>query len=301
MTDINKIIGPIKIQLPDENGSSFTIFEDCAELFGQEFQREAYELLKAKIKGLKPQPIVDYESDYLHITTTNVDTIISIIQAIIELSTTNYKSEFPTIDINELRKQFSSAKKNRPKPKTWQTGDVFILPLRDNSFTVGQVLDKKYCTCALFDTRTNEKTLSSFDFKKLKPISILHLSNGDLLNNGKWEILFNEQVTINPKSGSGGKMGDIGSISYGQCRALTNLAEAYWGLTPWNTLAEENYYDTVLLKNISRPTSAVVLSSTDRKQYRKEKYGIEDNDEVTTTDINFPKAKHSWLQKLFGF
>ncbi len=300
MTDKHKIIGPIKINFPDENDNSFSIFEDCAELFGQEFQSDAYKLLKAKLKDTKPKPSMDYESDYLHVTTANVDTIISTIEAIIELSNSDYQAKFPKLDIDDLKKEFTNVKKNRPKPKEWATGDVFTIILKDNSFTFGQVLDKKYCTCALFDFRANTDTLNSSDFKKLKPISILHLSNGDLLNNGHWKILFNEQVTLNPNSGSGGKFGDIGSISYGQCGALTDLADAYWGLTPWNALYKEDYYDKMLLKNVSRPKTAIILNSADRKQYRKEKYGIEEKEETTTGNSTLPKAGQSWLKKLFG-
>ena len=276
MTDRHKIIGPIKVHFPDENDSSFSIFEDCAELFGQEFQSEAYKLLKAKLKDTKPKPSMDYEGDSLHITTSNVDTIISTIEAIIELATTDNKVKFPSIDILELKKEFNKAKKDRPKPKPWETGDVFAIPLLDNSFSIGQVLSKNHCTCALYNFRSfTQPTISQTEFKALMPISILHLSNGDLLNNGHWKILFNEQVTLNPDSGSGGKFGDIGSVSHGQCRALTDLADAYWGLTPWNILYKEDYYDQMLLKNVNRPNTANILNPADRKLYRLEKYGIE--------------------------
>jgi len=274
-TDRHKIIGPIKVNFPDENDSSFSIFEDCAELFGQEFQSDAYKLLKAKLKDTRPKPSMDYEGDFLHITTANVDTIITTVEAIIELSTLDVQSKFPKLDIDDFKKEFVNAKRNRPKPKEWVTGDVFTITLKDNTLSFGQVIDKKYCTCALFDFRSNAETINSSDFKRLKPISILHLSNGDLLNNGHWKILFNEQVKLNPNSGSGGKFGDIGSISYGQCGALTDLANAYWGLTPWNTLYKEDYYDKILLKNISRPLTAKVLNSADRKQFRLDNYGIE--------------------------
>ena len=56
---------------------------------------------------------------------------------------------------------------------------------------------------------------------------------------------------------------------------MTDLADAYWGLIPWNTLAFEDYYDQMLLKNILRPIAANVLGSADRKKYRLDNYGIE--------------------------
>lgn len=274
--DRRKKIGPIIVSFPDENDNYFSIFEDCAELFGLEFQNDAFKLLKSKLRETKPKPSLDYESDYLQITSANVDTIISTIEAIIELSTNEYKSKFPILEIDKLKKELVDAKKNRPKPKTWNSGDVFSVPLSDGSYTLGQVLDKKYCTCALFEIRLATKSvIEPIDFSKLKPISILHLSVGDFLNNGNWEIIFYEKIMLNPNNGSGGKMGEIGSVSYGGCGILTDLAEVYFGLYPWNTLYEEDYYDKMLLKTVSRPATARVLNPVDRQKYRVEKYGIE--------------------------
>src|SRR5690606_10060275 len=128
-------------------------------------------------------------------------------------------TKFPKIDIKDLKNEFTQVKKNRPKPKSWDTGDVFFVPLSDGSFTIGQVLSKNHCTCVVYDFRTlSQPTINQAEFKELEPISILHLSNGDFLNNGHWGILFNEKVTLDPDSGHGGKMGKIGSISYGGCK-----------------------------------------------------------------------------------
>lgn len=273
MTQYKIQVGQITVNLPDENQSSFSIFEDLAELFDKEFQSEAVKLLKSQIKDVKPKPSIDSESDFTSITTSNVDTLLSVINVIIDLSTNESKKSFAQVNQAELQKIFTSAKKNRPKPKEWNTGDVFAITLADKSFSFGQVLDKKYCTCALFDLRSDNQILSVQEFKKLNPISILHL-HGDLLNNGEWKVLFNEKVTLNPNSGSGGRFGDIGSTSYGSGENLTDLADAYWGLTPWNVLYRDDYYDKTLLKGIERPNTALILNQADRQKYRLEKFGI---------------------------
>jgi hypothetical protein len=114
--------------------------------------------------------------------------------------------------------------------------------------------------------------LEHSDSKELKPISILHLT-GMLLNNGKWKVLFNETVRLNPDSGCGGKNGNVGSSSYSD-NTLEGLANAYWGLKPWNVEHDENFYDEILLKNISRPNNAIILNKADRQKYRHEKFGI---------------------------
>jgi hypothetical protein len=268
-------VGPIKINLPDENQSHFSIFHDIAELFGDEFQSDAVKKLRSKLKDVKPKASIDYEADNTHITTSNVDTLVAVITAIGELAIEEFKVLFQQFDAAQTAKLLKAAKKNRPKPKEWQTGDVFSIPLVNSTFAFGQVLDKKYCTCALFNLQSDNSTLTEEQFKRLQPISILHLSNGDLLNNGQWNILYNQPVTLNPNSGSGGRFGDIGSSSYGQCGAMTDLANAYWGLEPWNVMYREDYYDELLLKGLTRPKTANVLDEADRKAFRKEKFGVE--------------------------
>jgi hypothetical protein len=267
-------IGPLKINLPDENQSSFSIFEDLAEFFGKEFQREAVKLIRAKLISVKPKAAIDYESDFTHITTSNVDTLLSVISAIIDLSTQEHKHRFGQVDWAALKEKFINSKKNKPKPKQWLTGDVFAVPLVDGSFAFGQVLEKKYCTCALFDLRLMDSSLNQETFRSLQPVSIVHLSNGDLLNNGHWQVLFNEKVTVNPNSGQGGRFGEIGSTSYGGCSILEDFSNAYWGLAPWNVMYDENYYDKMLLKGLHRPATILILNEVDRAKYRNEKFGV---------------------------
>lgn len=266
-------LGPVTINFPDEDQSNFSIFEDLAELFGKEYQSEAVKLLRAQLKEVKPKPSIDYESDNAYISTSNTDTLISVINALVELSDDENKKSFPSINQDELKLAFVNAKKNRPKPKKWEVGDVFAIPLCDNTFSIGQVLDKKYCTCALFEIRINNPLFNQSDFRKLRPISILHLGT-DLLNNGTWQILFSDQVTLDPTSGSGGKFGEVGCISYGGGGTMTDLADAYFGLQPWNVMYDEDYYDKMLLKGLSRPGTALVLNETERQKYRQEKLGI---------------------------
>jgi hypothetical protein len=262
-------LGIITINFPDENQTNFSIFEDLAELFGKEYQSEAVKLLSAKLKDIKPKPTIDYESDNVSITTSNTDTLLSVIDSIIELCTNENKKLFLEINREELNIVFENAKKNRPKPKKSNIGDVFVIPLCDNTFSIGQVIDKKHhCTCALFEIRINVIQLTVSEFKKLRPISILHLSD-NLLSNGTWEFLFNEQVTLNPNSGCGGRYGDIGSASFSP-EMITDLANAYWGILPWNVMFDENFYDHLLLNSESRPSTALVLNEIERQKYRKD-------------------------------
>jgi hypothetical protein len=274
MSTIKFKVGPIAINLPDENQGYFSIFEDLAEFFGNEYQSDAVKILRSKLKFIKPKASIDYESDYTHITTSNVETLLSVISTIYDLTKDEYKNELPP-DLTILRNIFDNAKKMRPKPKAWDTGDVFSITLFDNTFSFGQVLNKKWCTCVLFDIKADKCTLSKSHFQQLTPLSILNLSNGDLLNNGEWKILYNEPISLDSNSGSGGKMGTTGSVSFGGCGMMVDLANAYWGLQPWNVLYKEDYYDSLLLKEVLRPNAAVILDQSKRAKFRKDKFGID--------------------------
>src|SRR5574338_122867 len=94
MTQHQFQVGPIKINLPDANQSSFSIFHDLAELFGDEFQSDAVKKLRSKLKDVKPKASIDYEADNTHITTSNVDTLVAVITAIRELATKEFKVSF---------------------------------------------------------------------------------------------------------------------------------------------------------------------------------------------------------------
>ena len=110
------------------------------------------------------------------------------------------------------------------------------------------------------------------NFTRSRVVSILHLSNGDLLNNGNWKVLYHATTLIDPNSGTGGRFGDIGSKSYGQCGIMSDLANSWWGLLPWNVMYDEKYYDGLLLTGVLRPTTAVVLPSEERAKYREKNF-----------------------------
>jgi hypothetical protein len=267
-------VGPIAIILPDENQGYFSIFEDLAELFDTPYQSDAVKVLKASIRDVRPQPSIDYESDYTSITTTNIKSLIAIVKAIATLCERNMKVSFllSEADIISLEEAFSDAKKNRPKPREWNTGDIFSIPLNDGTFSYGQVLDKKYCTCALFEIRSNNLNVALENFNESRVVTVLHLSNGDLLNNGNWTVLFNTTTLIDPNCGTGGRFGDIGSKSYGQCRIMSDLANSWWGLLPWNAMYDEKYYDGLLLNGVLRPKTAIILQSEERARYREQNF-----------------------------
>ena len=263
----------MQINLPDANQGGFSIFHDLADVFGYEYQNEASKALKTAVKDVRPKANIDHESDYTHITSSNPGTIIEIVKAIQSLAAPAHRAVLD-IDLNDLKNRLEFAKRNRPKPKRWETGDVFSFELKDGTYTFGQVLRKSWCTCALLDKRSIEPSISVSGLEGSRALSILHIG-GDRLNTGVWSVLFNLAPIADPDSGHGGRIPGIGSISYGGGGTMEDLANAYWGLTPWNVKYKEDYFDGMLQPGITRPNHAIVLSQEDRRAYRLKHFGVE--------------------------
>jgi hypothetical protein len=265
--------GPIRIRLPDGNQAGFSIFHDLAGVFGLEYQNEAAKALKSALKDVKPRANIDHESDYTHITSSNPTTVVEVVKAIQRLASPEQRASLH-IDQDDLLKQLWFAKRNRPEPKKWEAGDVFSFALKDGTCAYGQVLRKSWCTCALLDKRSSEMSLSASEIRAARVVSLLHIL-GDQLNNGAWTVLYNHPLLADPDSGHGGRFPGIGSISYGGGGSLEELANAYWGLTPWNVKYKEDYFDGMLQPGITRPDHAIVLSQEDRRAYRLKHFGVE--------------------------
>ena len=94
-------------------------------------------------------------------------------------------------------------------------------------------------------------------------LSILHLGS-DCLDKGTWRVVGKAPPRAAPDSGPGGKMFEVGSTSYGSGGVLQDLAEACFGLSPWNAYADQNWLDSMLMAGVKRPANAKLLSPEER-------------------------------------
>lgn len=258
------------IQLPNESYAVFSIFEDLADFFETEYQSDAFDLLKVELNelNLKPKPNIDYESDFTQIDSKNADTIFEVAKAIHRLSTSKKKNKLSDSELETIYKQLKKWK--RPPKQKWKIGDVFSIPLLDGSFSFGQIVGiylTKSPILALFEIKQDQINITSNNLIEARVISIWN-SDDEFIANHKYKILFNAEQITNPenvkdKSKSGGTN-------------MHDLANAYFGLEPYNVLYKENYYDDYLQPNIKRPKNVLWLSQEDRKKYRKEKYNTDE-------------------------
>ncbi|WP_368906946.1 Imm26 family immunity protein [Bacillus wiedmannii] len=264
-------LGKIDIFLPDATTSYFFITEDLAEILKVETNYDALKqfrkILRNEIeKDLYKRIDFSQDSSEVVIRTTNAFTILKIAVIINGL----INETISEVEITEAGHKLLSHK--RPKKQKWKAGDIFLLNLRDDTYVFGQVLRKSYGSpvCGLFNLNT--ETIPAVEKISNHPfISILTLLSSSL-DKGDWKVVGNIDIRINidevPWQHSG--LGVAGSMSYSD-GALLELANAYYGLIPWNVYYKEDYFDEILLSPFKRPNIAKMLSPIEREHYRNEK------------------------------
>lgn len=264
-------LGKIEILLPDASTSYFFIDEDLAELFKLETNNEALILLRKKVREIIEPNLYkrigfDYESSAVIIRTTNAELILEIARVSNELANVNLSNEEMNITKNQL---FSH---KRPKKQKWKVGDIFQIPLENGTYAFGQVVWKSYThpVCILFDINKIDVPILE-EIISSPSISILSLTPTSL-DNHSWKVLGNMNVRLQKEdvpaifNGTPG----VGATSF-TSGILEDLANAFYGVTPWNVFAEEDQFDQILLPQVKRPSTAKVLSLSERNLYREEK------------------------------
>ena len=164
------------------------------------------------------------------------------------------------------------------KRARWEQGSVYAIPLKDGSFGVCQAID-------LMMPNVVYIAVFSYQFKEL-PETIPPLSRSDILslgatwkqelNNGTWASLGKcEPVVVksdfpNEEFAEDGYVGAVTS----DAGIYSNFLAACFGLTPWNTMFDPNYWDEYLNSGSSRPSSVNILSEVARNKYRSEELGV---------------------------
>ena len=115
-----------------------------------------------------------------------------------------------------------------------------------------------------------QTSLPVHDILEFGLITVLH-TDGTCLDSNEFVVLGHVNPCVDPASGPWGEGGTSTSDT-----AFTQLANAWYGLEPWNVLYREDYWDKVLYREKARPSSARVLSAEERKEYRRNHFGIQE-------------------------
>jgi hypothetical protein len=163
----------------------------------------------------------------------------------------------------------------RRKRVEWEYGAVFAIPLIDGSYGIGQAIASmmpNIVHSAFFSARFHSLPSSLPALRRDDVVALLSTWK-ESLNFGEWPVLgaatFIVETGEFPNERFRG-VGYVGAKHYDE-GIVQKFLSAYHGLTPWNTMHDERYYDTLLREGVARPPSAIILSPEARQKYRVEK------------------------------
>lgn len=163
-----------------------------------------------------------------------------------------------------------------PKSR-WKPGMVYAVPLCDGSFGVAQAVDSMMTNIiyvAIFSIR-HESLPSAAPLLSPETAVALLATWRQALNRGDWPALglaapvFQKHQFANESFASSGYVG----AKHYDAKIIANLLSAFHGLTPWNVMADERYFESMLSSGVA-PASAIILSPAERDAYRREHFGV---------------------------
>lgn len=150
----------------------------------------------------------------------------------------------------------------RKKKKKWVIGDVFLIPLADGKYSVGQVVaqDKEALNSVVcvFSVEKVEDAGENVSLNSDSIVSAL-FTTPDLLDSGDWPVVGNEPpVSIDnfidmKKLKSEGFLG-VKIIGSG---VVIKFMDACFGLYPWDGFFEPDYLDKLLLSSDKKPSGVI--------------------------------------------
>ncbi len=138
------------------------------------------------------------------------------------------------------------------KKQNWCIGDIFLVPLADGTFSVGQVIarykDALNSVVCIFTTSRIKKLESEVTINEDEIISALFvtpdfLDSGDWLVVGSWPPVPVEHYFDTDALKADGFVG-VKVVGSG---IVINFIEACFGLYPWDGFFEADYLDKLLL------------------------------------------------------
>ncbi len=146
-----------------------------------------------------------------------------------------------------------------PKKRiVWNIGDVFAVKLSNDLYCIGQILDlqmKNVVRCAFFNESYSTSELSVNKLCSTENLISLVATTKEQLDYGIWEIIGNKNVEISKEKYPNEQYRDkgwIGAKIYDAAIVETFL-EAYYGLIPWDSWADPQYFDKLLIDTSKKP------------------------------------------------
>lgn len=228
-------VGKIIIYLPDFSTNLFGIFQDLTTILKKETNFDCEKLIKDVFQNIKLK--TDSESDNTLIQTKDPKNIVEIAVYLNKFA----GIEFSSKEISEIRGILQNWKK--PKKQKWEEGDIFSIPLNNDKYAFGQIIENYYGLpiCLLFKGIFNGIPNGKVILKQ-EPLAILMITIDDIVTHN-YKVLFNHSPVLTvpiPK-----RRDKIRTITYAS-DSLIKISEGYAKLTNW-----DSDFDSTLVENIS--------------------------------------------------
>lgn len=143
---------------------------------------------------------------------------------------------------------------NRRVRQKWSSGDCFLVPLVDQSHSLGQIISEERgalnsVICAFFRVRVEGPVEGATNALLDEDLISVLFTSRDKLDDGSWVVIRRLPVfdvsrhvdlaDLRRKNYVGTKV--IGSANVRQ------FLDAFFGLAPWNAFADPKYFDKLLV------------------------------------------------------
>ncbi len=163
---------------------------------------------------------------------------------------------------------------DRFKRTRWKEGMVFAVPIEDGRFCLAQAVSDympNVIYVSLFSNVYEEIPEQTPVLKNENIISLVATWKQNL-NNGSWAKIGVAPVLVNQSQFPNEKFaqnGYVGAKNY-DSGLLEDFLSAYHGITPWNVMFKENYWESLLAPGVEVPSSAEILAPEEREKYRND-------------------------------
>lgn len=148
------------------------------------------------------------------------------------------------------------------KKQSWIVGDIFLVPLSDGSFTVGQVLaiekEALNSVICVFTTDRHSCVSSGIHLNERKIISA-QFTTPDLLDSGEWRVVGHQNAVLIEKYFDMGKLKSVGFVGVKVIGSgiVMKFLDACFGFYPWDGFFERDFLDKLLLSPSLKPVNVV--------------------------------------------
>lgn len=153
------------------------------------------------------------------------------------------------------------------KKRRWDAGSVFLIPLKDGTDCVGQVIDREKSVLnsvaiAIFDLRGGWSSGQEIPPFCAEDVFSTILATKDLLDSGRWAVLDRETIKISDDMKPYEDLrsdGFIGARVYGS-GVVEEFVNAFYGLAPWDDWYVPDFLDGMLISPDKKPIKRLYYS-----------------------------------------